>query len=56
MNEIQIDKYAAGLHSAGSNAVERYISNSRTQHFILMCAAFEQPIYKVDKDLNIINN
>jgi hypothetical protein len=56
MNEIQIDKYAAGLHSAGSNAVERYISNSRTQHFILMCAAFEQPIYKVDKDLNIITN
>ena len=56
MNEIQIDKYAAGLHSAGSNAVERYISNSRTQHFILMCAAFEQPIYKVDKDLNVISN
>lgn len=56
MNEIQIDKYVAGLHSAGSQAVNRYISNSRTQHFILMCAAFGQPIYKVDKDLNVISN
>ena len=55
MNEVQIDKYAAGLHNAGSQAVERYISNSRTQHFILMCAAFQQPIYKVDSELNIIN-
>ena len=54
MNEIQIDRYAAGLHAAGSQAVERYISNTLTQHFILMCAAFNQPLYKVDKDLNVI--
>ena len=55
MNEVQIDKYAAGLHSVGSQAVERYICNCRKQHFILMCAAFQQPIYKVDSELNIIN-
>lgn len=54
MNEIQIDRYAAGLHAAGSQAVERYISNTLTQHFILMCAAFNQPLYNVDKDLNVI--
>lgn len=54
MNEIQIDKYAAGLHSAGSNAVDRYINNTISQHFLMMCATFNQPFYKVDEELNVI--
>lgn len=54
MREVQIDEYAAGLHAVGSQAVECYHNNGIRSRFILMCAAFNQPIYKVDKEFNII--
>lgn len=54
MNKVQIDKYAAGLHSKNSNAVNRYTSLSIKDRFVLMCAAFECAEYKVDEQLNII--
>ncbi len=54
MREVQIDEYAAGLHAIGSQAVERYHNNGIRSRFILMCAAFGQPIYKVDDKLNVL--
>lgn len=53
MNKVQVDMYAAGLHKKGSTAVERYTMLELKDHFTLMCAAFDQPLYHVDKDLNI---
>ena len=54
MNKVQIDKYAAGLHKAGSGAVNRYTSLELKDRFILMNLAFGQEPYKVDTELNII--
>ncbi len=54
MNKVQVDMYAAGLHKIGSQAVNRYTNMELKDHFALMCVAFEQPVYKVDKELNII--
>ena len=55
MTKVQINIYAAGRHKDGSDAVERYTKLDIRDRFILMCAAFNQPLYKVDKDLNIID-
>lgn len=55
MNKIQINMYAAGLHKEGSEAVNRYTKMEMKDRFTLMCVAFDQPIYKVDKELNIID-
>ena len=54
MNKVQVNKYVAGLHKAGSHAVDRYTQLELKDHFALMCAAFDQPQYKVDQDLNVI--
>ncbi|MCC8039067.1 MAG: hypothetical protein LIP02_13195 [Bacteroidales bacterium] len=54
MRKVQVDLYAAGLHSRGSEAVHRYTKEDLRDRFALMCVAFGQPLYKVDKDLNII--
>lgn len=54
MNKVQVNKYVAGLHKAGSHAVDRYTLLERKDHFALMCAAFDQPEYRVDQDLNVI--
>ncbi|MCC8176594.1 MAG: hypothetical protein LUC85_05345 [Bacteroidales bacterium] len=54
MGKVQINLYASGLHRAGSRAVERYTMMELPDRFALMCAAFSQPEYRVDKDLNII--
>ena len=48
------DLYAAGLHKEGSDAVERYTKLDIKDRFVLMCAAFKQPMYKVDENLNVI--
>ena len=45
---------ASGLHANGSKAVDRYISNWLRDVFPRWCSAFNQPVYKVDKSLNII--
>ena len=54
MNKAQIDEYAAGLHKKGSEAVRRYTNMGLQDRFKLMCFAFGQPIYAVDKDLNVV--
>lgn len=54
MNKVQIDKYVAGLHSKGSNAVDRYTSLELSDRFALMNAAFGQEVYKVNSKLDII--
>ena len=55
MNKVQVNMYAAGLHKEGSKAVNRYTKMEMKDHFTLMCVAFNQPIYKVDKELNVID-
>ncbi len=54
MRTVQVDMYLAGLHNRGSNAVCHYTEERIADRFGLMCAAFGQPLYKTDKDLNII--
>ncbi len=54
MNKVQINMYAAGLHKDGSAAVRRYTNMELKDRFTLMNAAFDQKPYKVDTDLNII--
>ena len=49
------DDNASGLHANGSKAVDRYISNWLRDVFPRWCSAFNQPIYKVDGELNIID-
>ena len=56
MRTVQIDLFLAGLHKRGSGAVHHYTEERIADHFGLMCAAFGQPLYKVDKDLNVIEN
>lgn len=45
---------ASGLHTDGSKAIDRYISNWLRDVFPRWCNAFQQPLYKVDNELNII--
>ena len=54
MRTVQVDLYLAGLHNRGSKAVHHYTEERIADRFGLMCAAFGQPLYKVDKDLNVI--
>lgn len=54
MTKVQVNQYAAGLHSEGSDAVNRYTHLELRDRFVLMCAAFDQPQYKVDNDLEMI--
>jgi hypothetical protein len=54
MAKVQVNKYAAGLHREGSNAVDRYTNLELRDRFALMNAAFDQKAYKVDKDLKIV--
>jgi hypothetical protein len=48
------DDNASGLHSNGSKAIDRYISNWLRDVFPRWCSAFNQPVYKVDNELNVI--
>ena len=54
LNKVQINKYAAGLHRNGSTAVDRYTKIELRDRFVLLCAAFDQDLYTVDADLNVI--
>lgn len=57
MVKIQPDIYAAGLHSRKSDAVKRYTTEMTIhERFKMMCMAFGQPSFKVDDDLNMIEN
>jgi hypothetical protein len=55
-SRAQINKYAAGLHKAGSGAVKSYLALELSDLFRLLSFAFEQPTFAVDRDLNIIND
>lgn len=48
------DDNASGLHANGSKAIDRYISNWLRDVFPRWCSAFNQPVYKVDNELNVI--
>ena len=54
MSKVQVDQYVSGLHKVGSSAVNRYTMMELKDRFALMNAAFGQPDYRVDMDLNII--
>ncbi|MCM1453570.1 MAG: hypothetical protein NC193_03430 [bacterium] len=54
-NKVQINMYATGLHEVGSSAVGHYSKLQIQDLFVLLCLAFNQPQYKVDKDLNVIS-
>lgn len=54
MAKVQINQYASGLHKVGSDAVGHYTSMTLQDRFVLACAAFNQPQYRVDENLNII--
>ncbi len=52
--KVQINRYAAGLHKAGSDAVNHYSKLSLSDLFILMCEAFGERVYRTDDKLNIV--
>ena len=52
--ELEIGTCAYLILKSGSDAVNRYTKMELKDRFALMCTAFEQPMYKVDKDLNVI--
>ena len=54
LTKVQVNMYVSGHHKEGSSAVKHYSSLMLKDRFILMCAAYKQPIYKVDKQLNVI--
>ncbi len=54
MSKVQINLYVSGLHKAGSKAIHRYTMMELGDIFALMCVAFGEPLYKVDQNLNVI--
>lgn len=54
MNKVQVNIYAAGLHRQGRDAVHHYTNMELKDRFALMNVAFDQKPYKVDENLNII--
>lgn len=54
LNKVQIDMYAAGLHKRGSDAVNSYTEITIENRFALMCAAYGESPYKVDKNLQVL--
>lgn len=56
MAKVQINLYASGLHSQGSDAVTHYTSMQLKDRFAMMNIAFNQPDYRVNPDLSIMEN
>lgn len=54
LTNVQVNMYVFNHHKEGSSAVKHYSSLILKDHFILMCTAYKQLIYKVDKQLNVI--
>lgn len=52
--KVQVNRYAAGLHRAGSEAVNHYSRLQLPDLNILMCEAFGERPYRVDRNLEII--
>lgn len=55
-NKAQVNMYATELHEVGSSAVEHYSMLEIRDLFMLFCAAFNQPRYRVDKQLNVLTD
>ena len=55
-NKAQVNMYATGLHEVGSSAVEHYSMLDIRDLFMLLCAAFNQPRYRVDRQLNVLTD
>lgn len=56
LSKVQIDLYAARLHKKGSGAVHRYTAMELRDRFALNNLAFDQKPYKVDADMNVIDD
>lgn len=54
-NKAQVNMYATWLHEVGSSAVEHYSMLEIRDLFMHICAAFNQPRYRVDKQLNVLS-
>lgn len=54
-SKVQVNMYATGHHSIGSAAVGHYSVLEIRDLFILLCAAFRQPQFRVDSNLNVIS-
>lgn len=54
MNKVQINKYVAGLHKVGSDAVDRYTNLSLSDRFKMMNVAFGCDDYRVNECLELI--
>lgn len=54
-SKVQVNMYATGHHSIGSSAVGHYSVLEIRDLFILLCAAFRQPQFRVDSNLNVIS-
>ena len=54
-SKVQVNMYATGHHSIGSSAVGHYSVLEIRDLFILLCAAFRQPQFRVDGNLNVIS-
>lgn len=52
--KVQVNRYAAGLHKVGSDAVNHYSRLQLSDLNILMCEAFGEKPYKVNKNLEIV--
>lgn len=53
-SKVQVNMYASGLHKTGSDAVHRYTELELKDRFQLLNYAFGQQPFKVDDELNII--
>ena len=53
LTKVQVNFYAAGLHREGSGAVFRYTNLELKDRYELLRAAFEEPDYRVDKELQV---
>ena len=56
LTKVQVNFYAAGLHREGSDAVFRYTNLELKDRYELLRAAFEEPDYRVDKELRVHTN
>lgn len=56
LTKVQVNMYAAGLHKVGSEAVQHYTELTDAERYKLLCAAFDEPQYKTDNELNITTN
>lgn len=54
MSKVQVNLYVSGLHKVGSDAVNHYTNMTLQDRFQLMSVAFQQPLYRVDSELNVI--